>query len=116
MCIRDRFESCRALEPWPIGTGARLRSERLQVRVLLRVRPRRPVAKSPPSQGGEPGSIPGGVTESPHGLTARTSAFHADDSGSNPDADATPPASGSRPGLRIQAQVFESPRGLPASG
>jgi hypothetical protein len=27
-------------------------------------RPRRPVAKSPPSQGGEPGSIPGGVTRS----------------------------------------------------
>lgn len=57
----------------------------------------------------------------PHGLPMmmslsssrpRTPPSQGGNAGSNPARDATtPPASGSRPGLRIQAQAFESPRG-----
>ena len=42
-------------------TATALLTRSTRVRILPGARPRRPVARSPPSQGGEPGSIPGGA-------------------------------------------------------
>ena len=113
---RDVVVASRALtngrQPVP-KTGVVVMSPRGSIPPLSsRARPVRLPARLPLFQGGEAGAAPARATACRVRLVRRGRCpLKAETRVRIPHATQIPPASGPRPGLRIQAQAFESPRG-----